>query len=78
MEDVRNESAVKAAKHNRFDPNLVERSKRGDIDASQQMWIKEAREVIIGERDLIAPKMTPEQIAEAQRMAREWEPKKEK
>jgi hypothetical protein len=56
MEDVRNESAVKAAKHNRFDPNLVERSKRGDIDASQQMWIKEAREVIIGERDLIAPR----------------------
>jgi hypothetical protein len=35
---------------------LVERGKRGDIDASQQMWIKEAREVIIGERDLIAPR----------------------
>ena len=31
---------VKAAKHNRFDPDLLERSRRGDIDASQQMLIK--------------------------------------
>jgi hypothetical protein len=29
------------------------------------------------ERDLVAAKMTPEQIAEAQRLAREWKPKKE-
>ena len=27
-------------------------------------------------RDLIASTMTPEQIAEAQRLAREWKPKK--
>ena len=31
---------VKAARHNRFDPDLVERSKRGDIDAAQAMLIK--------------------------------------
>ena len=29
------------------------------------------------ERDLVAAKMTPSQIAEAQRLAREWTPKKE-
>jgi TPR repeat protein len=29
-------------------------------------------------RDSVAPKMTPDQIAEAQRLAREWKPKKEK
>ncbi len=28
-------------------------------------------------RDILAAKMTPAQIAEAQRMAREWKPKKE-
>jgi hypothetical protein len=28
-----------------------------------------------GRRDLVAAKMTPDQIAEAQRMAREWKPK---
>jgi TPR repeat protein len=27
-------------------------------------------------RDLISPQMTPSQIAEAQRLAREWKPKK--
>ena len=31
---------VKAAKHNRFDPDLVERSKSGDIDAAQEMLIR--------------------------------------
>ncbi len=33
---------------------------------------EDAREL----RDLWAKKMTPEQIAEAQRLAREWKPKK--
>jgi hypothetical protein len=28
-------------------------------------------------RDLVASKMTPAQIAEAERLAREWKPKKE-
>ncbi len=28
-------------------------------------------------RDIVAAKMTPAQIAEAQRLAREWKPKKE-
>jgi len=36
------------------------------------------REVREKERDRIASKMTPEQIAEAQKLAREWKPKKEK
>jgi hypothetical protein len=35
---------------------------------------REATEIII---DLVASKMTPFQIAEAQRLAREWKPKKE-
>ena len=33
------------------------------------------REVAVGQRDDIAARMTPEQIAEAQRLAREWKPK---
>jgi hypothetical protein len=37
---VKGYRAVKAAKHNRFDADLVERSRRGDIDAAQQMLIK--------------------------------------
>ena len=37
---LRGYKEVKAARHNRFDPDLVERSKRGDIDAAQQMLIK--------------------------------------
>lgn len=32
---LRGYKAVKAAKHNRFDPDLVVRSKLGDIDAAQ-------------------------------------------
>jgi TPR repeat protein len=33
------------------------------------------REGFTNERDHVAKKMTPEQIAEAQRRAREWKPK---
>jgi hypothetical protein len=33
------------------------------------------RDVAVGGRDEIAKLMTPEQIAEAQRLAREWKPK---
>jgi len=36
----------------------------------------ETREEIVKARDAIAAKMTPAQIAEAQRMAREWKPTK--
>jgi TPR repeat protein len=35
----------------------------------------EIRDGAIKARDLVAAKMTPDQIAEAQRMAREWVPK---
>jgi TPR repeat protein len=38
----------------------------------------DARKKAIHNRDLVASKMTPAQIAEAQRLAREWKPKKEK
>jgi len=37
----------------------------------------EKRELAGANRDLVASKMTPAQIAEAQRLAREWKPKKE-
>ena len=36
---------------------------------------KENREIAVKNRDLIASKMTPAQIAEAQKLAREWTPK---
>jgi hypothetical protein len=32
--------------------------------------------MVITDEDVHAKKMTPEQIAEAQKMAREWKPKK--
>ena len=35
------------------------------------------RDMAVKNRDIIAAKMTPAQIAEAQRLAREWKPKKE-
>ena len=35
------------------------------------------KSTVTKERDLVAAKMTPGQIAEAQRLAREWKPKKE-
>jgi len=31
----------------------------------------------VKDRDLVASKMTPAQIAEAERLAREWKPKKD-
>jgi len=37
----------------------------------------EKRELAVKSRNLVASKMTPAQIAEAQRLAREWKPKKE-
>ena len=36
---------------------------------------KEVREKAAKNRDLVAEKMTPEQIAEAQKLAREWKPR---
>jgi hypothetical protein len=32
------------------------------------------RDTAVKNRDLVAAKMTPEQIAEAQKLAREWKP----
>ena len=44
------------------------------------MWINlsaaQSNEKAIKNRDIVASKMTPAQIAEAQRLAREWKPKK--
>lgn len=42
------------------------------FDASQ----KEGREGAVKHRDRIAAKVTPAQIAEAQKLAREWKPKR--
>ena len=39
---------------------------------------KEYREVAVRNRDDVATKMTTAQLAEAQRLAREWKPKKER
>jgi uncharacterized protein len=36
------------------------------------------REVAVEAQDLVASKMTPEQVAEAQKLAREWKPKPER
>ena len=44
-----------------------------NIAASQ--WTGEKREQAVENRDRMAEKMTSEQIAEAQRLAREWKPK---
>jgi TPR repeat protein len=38
---------------------------------------QEKREAVIKARNIAASKMTPAQIAEAQKMAREWKPKSE-
>jgi hypothetical protein len=38
---------------------------------------KEKRESAVKNRDFVASMMTPAQIAEAQRLAREWKPKME-
>jgi TPR repeat protein len=38
---------------------------------------KELRENAVHDRNMVASKMTPAQIAEAQRLAREWKPKPE-
>ena len=39
---------------------------------------EEGRNTTIKSRDFVASKMTPAKIAEAQKLAREWKPKKEK
>ena len=36
---------------------------------------KERRDIAVKNRDIVAAKMTPAQIAEAQKLAREWKPK---
>ncbi len=35
----------------------------------------EKRDAAVKNRDIVAKKMTPAQIAEAQKLAREWKPK---
>ena len=46
-----------------------------NIAASQLNIPTEAREVVVKERDIVASRMTPEQIAEANQLAWEWKPK---
>ena len=49
-----------------------------NLAASRLEHSSEMRETAIGNRNKIASKMTPAQIAEAQKLAREWKSKKEK
>jgi TPR repeat protein len=44
------------------------------LPASEQV----TREKATGNRDLVASRMTPAQVAEAERLAKEWKPKKER
>ena len=39
---------------------------------------KETRDMATGNRDIVAAKMTPAQVAEAQKLAREWKPEPSK
>jgi uncharacterized protein len=54
--------------------NFVQAHKWYNLSAAQETD-KEPRELSTKNRDLVAAKMTPAQIAEAQRLAREWRPK---
>ncbi len=54
-------------------------------DAHAYMWFKlaasrlrpgEGRDIAVKNRDDVAMRMTPAQISEAQKLAREWRPKK--
>ncbi len=53
-------------------------------EAQAYMWFKlatskippgEGRDLAVKKRDIVAEKMTPAQISEAQKLAREWRPK---
>lgn len=56
--------------------NLVEAHKWADLAASNSLD-KNIHDRIIKSRDSLAASMTPAQIAEAQKLAREWKPKQE-
>jgi len=53
-------------------------------DVQSEMWLtisaehapKDDRDTIVEMRDSVAAHLTPQQLAEAQRLAREWKPKK--
>jgi len=48
-----------------------------NLAASQIPASKKAdRDIAVNDRDSVASKMTPEQIAEAQKLARDWKPKR--
>ena len=49
-----------------------------NLAASSEYMIRpDQQKEAVGKRDLVASKMTPAQLAEAQKLAREWKPKKE-
>ncbi len=56
---------------------LSEWPKNSPTDAASRFSTSEAekRDQAVKDRDVVASKMTPAQIAEAQRLAREWKPK---
>ncbi len=47
---------------------------RFNLAASNAATIAELRDLSAKNRDLLAAQMTPAQVAEAQRLAREWKP----
>ena len=58
-------------------PLLAAESHRGWLSGrflTSWLWIKKDRDEYFQKRDTIATKMTPAQILEAQKLAREWKP----
>jgi hypothetical protein len=53
--------------------NLAQAHMWLNLACIEPAWLRHAEAVAA--RDAVAAKMTPAQIAEAQRMAREWKPK---
>jgi uncharacterized protein len=60
-------------------PDFVKAHMWLNLAASRYLaWEKELRDDAIKSRDFVASRMTPAQIAEAQKLAREWKPKLER
>jgi hypothetical protein len=54
--------------------DLVEAHKWLNLAAAGLSREDDLRDIVVEARDRVAQRMTPAQIAEAQRLAREWEP----
>ncbi len=56
-------------------PGLTAASDRPPRRLGGSLPLGEDRDLAVENRDLIEDRMTPAQVAEAQRLAREWKPK---